>query len=747
MGSSKPKKQTVGYKYYRSMFLGLCHGPLDAIRTIKIKDKVAWSGNLRRLENGASVTGYINQPGLFGGEDLEGGVQGVFEVGFGGFNQRLLGVNTDGTTSTAPLSAAGVGRPFMPVMGTQYRGIAVLNLLDFYWGVNPYLSDVAVEVERYWKDWFPETAQIGIDANPAHIIYEAVISDQWGMSYTPEQIDDDSMRVAAGILYSEGLGLSMSWSEQQSIEEFIGTILPQIDGQFYFNPKKGKWSLKLVRSGDPVVHRLDPSNFKLEGFTRRALGETVNELTARYVSPVTEEYVAITVQDTANAMATGQTIPGTKNYPGVRSEELVAKLGLRDLAALSSTLANGEGVADRSAWHLNPGDLVEMTWPAHGIELLRMRVTTTTFAQDSNDVKLALVEDVFGQELGSFNGTNEPGWQDGRRPPGQFDVLAPFELPYWFVFQVSSGAALADEVTFAGVLAVTTNTAILQAELHALRVTPTAQAYELVDAGNATPSALLSVALTREVTSTASLLMTSLSGASRVPADSYAVIGDGDQAEIVRVIGNVGGSITLQRGVMDTQPFAWPQGTRIFFLGDGSTFTTDSTARSMAEVVDYKVTMQTSMGKTELADVPVTSVLLEGRQGRPYPVANVTIAGTYWPATVVAPGANISVSWSTRNRLLQNGAFQLNWSESSVVPEAGTTVLVFAMQAGVVVSSVLVSDPAVNTASLPTSGWVNGQTTLVVRTIRGDLENYQDFQHTFTVSGLSTTGFGQSWGA
>lgn len=747
MGSSKPKKQTVGYKYYRSMFLGLCHGPIDAIRTVKIKDKIAWSGNLRRLENGASVVGRIDQPGLFGGEDLEGGVQGFFEVGFGGFNQRLLGVNTDGTTSTAPLSAVGVERPFMPVMGTQYRGMAVLNLLDFYWGVNPYLSDVAIEVERYWKDWFPEVAQIGIDANPAHIIYEAVISDQWGMSYSPDQIDDDSMRVAAGILYNEGLGLSMSWSEQQSIEEFIDTILPQIDGQFYFNPKRGKWSLKLVRAGDPVVHQLNPSNFKLSLFSRRALGETVNELTARYVSPTTEEYVSITIQDTANAMATGQTIPGTKNYPGVRSEALAAKLGLRDLAALSSTLATAEGVADRSAWALNPGDLIELTWPAHGIELLRMRVTTTSFAQDSNDVKLSLIEDVFGQDLGSFNGVSPPGWQDGRRPPGQFDVLAPFELPYWFVFQASAGAAIAPEVTFAGVFAVTTNTAIMQAELYARQVTPTSSSYELVDAGNATPSALLSEDLLRGVSSTAEILMSSLSGATRIPPDSYAVIGDGDGAEMVRVVGSVGAATVLQRAVMDTHPKAWPQGTRIFFIGDGSNFTTDSAPRSMAEVVDYKVTMQTSMGKTTVDDVPVTSVLLEGRQGRPYPVANVTIGGTYWPASVSGSGGTISVSWSTRNRLLQNGPFQLSWNEASVAPEAGTTVLVFAMQGGAVVSSVLVSDPAINTAALPVTGLASGQVTVFVRTIRGALENYQDYQHTFNLNSVASTGFGQNWGA
>lgn len=746
MGSSKPKKQTVGYKYYRSMSLGLCHGPIDAIRAITIKDKIAWTGNLRRLENGKSVVSSLDQEGLFGGEDSEGGVAGLFEVGFGALNQQLLGVNSDGTTTTAPLSAVGVPRPFMPVMGTHYRGIAVLNLMDFYWGTNPYLSDVAVEVERYWRDWFPEAAQIGVDANPAHIIYEAVTNDQWGMGYSRDQLDDDSFRVAAGILFNENLGLSMAWSEQSSIEEFIGTVLPQVDGSFFFNPRVGKWALKLVRAGDPVKLRLDPSNFKMGNFTRRALGETVNELTLRWVSPETEEFVSITVQDTANIMATGQTIPGSKNYPGVRNENLAGRLGLRDLAALSATLASCEGVANREAWELNPGDLVELTWPAHGIELLRMRVSSTTFAQNSNDIKLTMIEDVFGQDLNSFNGESPSGWQDNRQPPGQFAVLAGFELPYWFVYQAASGTVVDDYVTFSTVLPVSPISNIQQVILSALVVSPTAAAYQQVGSANTTPSALLSAALKREVLTTTTILLSSLTGADRIGPDSFAVVGDGEGAEIVRVIGAVAGSIQLERGLMDTQPFAWPQGTRIFFLGDGQ-FPSDMTARSMAAVVDYKVTMQTSMGQTSLSEVPVTSILLEGRQGRPYPVANVTIAGSYWPTSVTPSGGTISVSWSTRNRLLQNGPFQIRWSEPSIAPEVGTTVLVFAMQAGVVVSSVLISDPLVTTAALPTAGLSSGQVTVFVRAIRGDLDNYQDYQHTFNLNGVQSTGFGQNWGA
>lgn len=747
MSSGKAKKSVVGHKYYRTMLLGLCHGPIDAVRSIWIKDKVAWSGNIRINETGATTFASLDKQGLFGGDDLEGGVQGVFEVGHGGFNQVLAGVNSDGTTSTLPLAANGVLRPAQPVMGTHYRGMAVVNFHDFYWGSNPYISDVAVEVERYFREWYPEAAQIGLDANPAHIIYESVTSAEWGLGYEPEQLDLDRLRVEAGRLYNEGLGLSMAWSEQQTIQAFVDTILEQIDGSFYFNTRTGKWTLKLVREGDPVVHSLGPDNCKLVSFTRRALGETVNELTAQWVNPETEEYQAVTAQDTANIMSTGQIVAGAKNYPGVRNEALAGRLVVRDLRAVSATLAACEVIANRSAWHLNPGDVAEFSWPAHGISALRMRVSSTTHTQDTTDIKLTLIEDVFGQNLASFTGENPPGWVDTRQPATQFDVLAAFELPFWFVYQATSGVLPSIDVTYGAVLPVTINNSIQSADLYAERVLPSSSEYEKVDGANRTPSGLLDTALEKEVSSETSVVVSSLTAVSSIEQDSFVVIGSGEGAEIARVIGAFTATgFTLQRGIMDTQPKSWPLGTRIYFIGQAQ-FPADETARSMAELVNYKVTMQTSISATSVEDVPVTPLPLLGRQGRPYPVANVTIGGTYWPAAVTVTDSFLNVSWSTRNRLLQNGEIQISWNEPSIAPEAGATVIVFALQGGAVVSSIEITDPTANTAMLPVEGVADGPTTIVVRTLRDDLDNYQDFSHTLALTVVRPAGWGADWGA
>lgn len=42
MGGSS-KKQTVGYRYSLGAHLALCHGPVDAIREIRVDDRTAWS--------------------------------------------------------------------------------------------------------------------------------------------------------------------------------------------------------------------------------------------------------------------------------------------------------------------------------------------------------------------------------------------------------------------------------------------------------------------------------------------------------------------------------------------------------------------------------------------------------------------------------------------------------------------------------------------------------------------------------
>lgn len=95
-GGSTPK---LPY-YYMTMDYGACHGPIDSVNQIYVKEKPIWCGYLTEPE-----AIFVNQPEVFGGEEKEGGVAGVIECYFGTPDQKMTGVfaNKLGLTpDTAP---------------------------------------------------------------------------------------------------------------------------------------------------------------------------------------------------------------------------------------------------------------------------------------------------------------------------------------------------------------------------------------------------------------------------------------------------------------------------------------------------------------------------------------------------------------------------------------------------------------------------------------------------------------------
>lgn len=141
-GSSK--KVTVGYKYHLGMHMVLCHGPIDFVSAVRIDDRLAWAGY---SEGGRLV---INKPGLFGGEDREGGVSGNVDIDMGGptqlpntYLQQQLGTDIPG-----------------------FRGVVSAVLRQVYLGMNPYLKPWAFRATRLLTTsdgeemWYRERANI-----------------------------------------------------------------------------------------------------------------------------------------------------------------------------------------------------------------------------------------------------------------------------------------------------------------------------------------------------------------------------------------------------------------------------------------------------------------------------------------------------------------------------------------------------------------------------------------------------------
>lgn len=718
MGSSKSKKQVVGYKYTLSMHMGLCHGTIDAIRSIWFADRVAWSGDIRKSV--ASQTFGVNNPGLFGGEDSEGGVAGTFEIGFGSLDQELIGVQDNGTYIG---TAAGT-------KATHYRGLAVLNMHGVYIGTNPYLKDISVEVERYWADWYPEVAKIGLDANPAHIIYECCVNDQWGLGYDPALLNDVAFRAAALKLYNEGFGLSLAWTDQTSVDDFINEIIAHIDGDFFYDQNLGQWRLKLVRDTDESVFTFNPDNCKVQSTTRRGIGEIVNQLYVKFVSRATEDYVSVAIQDLASIESQGGTSSATKDYRGIREEALALKVCQRDLQTVSAALASAELTSNRSAWHLSPGDVVTLNWPKYKITSMQCRVIFKEYGDsESGDIRFSLIEDVFGKVDSVFGDGTVPGWEDQATPATIFDALVGFEIPFWYAAQAGADEDTNPLVGATTVLPITANKGFRSVDFF-IGELGSAAGLELAMSGGRTPSGLLSVPLKKEIESVMKLDTSTMTGVNLIPFDSIVLIGDGTYAEIARVRGNgTAGVFTLSRGLIDTQPLDWAAGTRVCFISP-NTFPEDRSLRALGSSVTYRAVMQTQLDSMKPEDAQTITIPVQARQGRPYPPANIKVNEKLWPESVDTAGmASFEVSWSTRNRLIQVDDALLPWDAGSVTPEEGATFSLEVVQDGQVLFAY--AGITADTQMVPTDGFARGNVNLRIWSVRDGLPSYQVVEHAF----------------
>ena len=144
MGGKK-KKVTIGYKYFMGLHMGICRGPIDALRQIRVGDKVAWTG---KLSNNSST--FINQPKLFGGEEQEGGIEGTLDVMTGHKDQER----------NARLSAMLGG------LTSAFRGVATVFFDGLVCAMSPYPKEWSFMVQKTkagWHNdecWYPEKCEM-----------------------------------------------------------------------------------------------------------------------------------------------------------------------------------------------------------------------------------------------------------------------------------------------------------------------------------------------------------------------------------------------------------------------------------------------------------------------------------------------------------------------------------------------------------------------------------------------------------
>lgn len=729
---SKGSEKVPVSTHYMSLLMGICLGPVDSIKAFIYGEKKAFEGDIT-----ANAQVPISKPNLFGGYSKEGGLKGVMEVYLGGADQLV-----------SPELAARLGIAD-PADCPAFRGMTTVffrgaSRRGFYWAAgNPYLKTLWFQVKSIPRGLGIGAAEIVqpsglVDANPAHIIYECMTNQDWGMGAAPSDIDVSSFLSVAATLQAEGFGLSMLWNQAGAVESFINEVIGHINGAIFPNPRTGKTTLRLLRNDYDVatLREITPDVATIVSFNRKAWGETVNEMKVTWTNPSNEQEESVYSQDLGNISMQGSVVSDSRNYFGIRSKDLAQKVCDRELRVACAPLCSMEVTCDRKFWDVTPLECVKVTWPEYGISGLVMRVMKVSYGRTGDSaIKLSLVEDVFSLPTVAFVAPPGTSWVDPAVNAEDITQARLMPLPAYMLVKEGGDLTSYDYpetgVTVLAANPLTTLTASFDVMLQ--QYTPSGGTDWVTDSTQVpfVGRALLTLPLVPEVSS--SMVPLTGSNGAVLSADTFLLIGNDatpmDQMELALVTARdpLTGISTVRRGILDTIPKQWAAGTVVwaFQMDDlqalGRVFTD-------GETLQAKLLTNTTVDQTPIVSAPIFSEVVGARAVLPLRPANVTINGVLWPMVIEDLDSTLDITWARRNRLLEDNVV-LAWNEADVAPEAGTT---YTLQLYRVDTNALVAETTgITGTSAAIASPYSGMIRLRLTAVRGGLESFQPFEHTF----------------
>ncbi|WLJ71139.1 hypothetical protein [Sphingomonas phage Carli] len=711
MGGKSGKAQTIGYKYFMSLLMGIGRGPIDEVVQIKVGEKVAWTGPL--VNGGASAVAEINAANLFGGDDKEGGIYGPFRM-FWGEATQTVNMGPVGTgVGTLPSLAASIGGN-MPAM----RGVTTLWFDGEVCSMNPYPKEWKLRMRRAIRGWFggaawyPAKAVIDMGtaeivsykraveldilalfltkggskkqnvvitlngniraSNGAHVIYECITNPEWGRGISATLIDDAAFRYAADTLFNEAFGVCFWWARKEDVDVFIQTVLDHIGGVLYTDRESGLLTLRLIRND------YDPDNIPTfaigAGLLDILLDDSgsqdiaYNEVVVKFHDPVSDTDGEARAQNVGARIAQGSTNSLSKEYPGLPTKFLAARVALRELVVQSSGLKKYKVKLDRTGWRIAPGMPFRIICPQRNIGsiILRAGEIMDSSAQAGGDVQISALEDVFAMPSTSLVVPEDQSWV-----PPVSDAVAPddseaIELSYYdLTLRLSQFdlPAIDEEDSYVGFMAA--------------QPLPTQVLYDLMYRAEGDATWINSG--TNSFTA-AALLVGNIG-----PYDTALVVEDaqhfpediltdslqiGQERMRIDAYNPTTGAMTVSRGAGDTLPQSHSAGARVWLPDDD--MGTTGIVYSAGEVVELAAATRANASLLLPEDYEIKTLEMQQRVGRPYPVANLKVGGTLAYNIGNTEYAEPVFTWATRNRVLQEDHL-LGHTEGSVVEEDGTT--------------------------------------------------------------------------
>ncbi|MBZ9659766.1 hypothetical protein LB523_11990 [Mesorhizobium sp. ESP-6-4] len=533
---------------------------------------------------------------------------------------------------------------------------------------------VVAEGSPYLVFW--QIAATVFDMNPAHIIRECLTDATWGMGYNDADIDDTSFTACADTFYSELFGLSLRWSQEEEIREFVSTILSHVDAYLYVSRSTGKFVLKAIRNDydiDLIPVLTEDDIVEWTEVDHRSPAEAVSSVLVKFYYREKRKTGAHLVTNLAQAMQATKVQPATKEYPGINRSDLAIKVATRDVIALGSGLTSGRLVAKRTIERLNPGDPFRLVSDRHQLSGEVMRVADLNFGDGrQNKIGLKFLPDVFNLGAAVLVDDTDSPWVPPSSDPQAVNPRLVWEMPYREMRQMVGDADLAS------LLSSDTGAGLLQVA----GVAPTGDAVNadiVVDAGSGyagteqmdfAPGGFISGALAIDATT---VTINTGSGVDTSAIGLLASIGDGSRygTEVVRVDGVSGTTLNIARGCLDTVPLAHADGAAFILFDDLST--SDFEAYTDGDSINVK--LLTNTGQGQLVGAPVDFVSFASRGIRPLRPANVSLNGISYGLISSDGITDLAAEWYERNRLIELVPAP-GWADATETPETGQTTII-----------------------------------------------------------------------
>lgn len=361
------KKQTTGYNYFCSFAMLFCLGPVDRLDEIWLDDELFWTGTISR-----GATDYA-------------------DIAVAGFGTLRLYWGTETQVEDADMATSGTVHP-------AYRGQCYGVFKSWKLGKNrTNCPNVEIKIQRTPAvSWLTAAQEIDEDANPIAVLAEMLQSPRYGLGIGDDRLDTVRLEAAAGVLVTEGIGVSPLITNTSRFTQFVGKVLDHVDG-FLTQDPTGLLGIELIRGiiGSPLA--LDETKITEQPAIESHLWwETMNEVQVKFTNR--ERYFetdAVSYRDRASFAIVGSTRTQQVNRDWITKQSVAWKVAAALARQLSLPYIEGTVRVRRdAAAGLAVGSPFLLTYAASGLNAVAMRITGLTIDRpDTPTVALRFQEE------------------------------------------------------------------------------------------------------------------------------------------------------------------------------------------------------------------------------------------------------------------------------------------------------------------------------------------------------------------